>query len=270
LSITNLIPLAGDGKRFKDDGYLIPKPLIKVSNLPMIVQAAYALPKSDNFVFLCRQEHLMEFPLEAVLKSYFKNATIITVDHLTEGQASTCLLAESKVDMEAPLNIGACDNSMIYDENVYTKMMSDPETDALIWTFRNNSTVKHNPQMYGWVRTGDNNVAQKVSVKIPLSDNPVKDHAVVGAFSFKKAKYFFKNTHQMIEKNRRINNEFYVDECMNLLIENGLNVKILEVNNYICWGTPNDLKTFEYWQNFFNLTPHHPYSIDKDPNYGRN
>ena len=54
----------------------------------------------------------------------------------------------------------------------------------------------------------------------------------------------------MIAKNKRINNEFYVDECINNLIESGLKVKVFEVNKYICWGTPNDLKTYDYWQQF--------------------
>ena len=55
---------------------------------------------------------------------------------------------------------------------------------------------------------------------------------------------------KMIAKNRRINNEFYVDECINELIEIGLKVKVFEVDKYICWGTPNDLRTYEYWQGF--------------------
>ena len=42
----------------------------------------------------------------------------------------------------------------------------------------------------------------------------------------------------------------YVDECINDLIELGLRVKVFEVDKYICWGTPNDLKTYEYWEQF--------------------
>jgi hypothetical protein len=56
---------------------------------------------------------------------------------------------------------------------------------------------------------------------------------------------------EMISSNKRINNEFYVDECINNLIKSGLKVKVFEVDKYICWGTPNDLKIYEYWQSFF-------------------
>ena len=57
----------------------------------------------------------------------------------------------------------------------------------------------------------------------------------------------------MIAKDRRVNGEFYVDECINELIGAGLNVKAFEIDKFICWGTPNDLRTFTYWQTFFNI-----------------
>jgi hypothetical protein len=54
---------------------------------------------------------------------------------------------------------------------------------------------------------------------------------------------------------------------MNFLVEAGLKVRVFEIDHYICWGTPNDLKTFEYWQKFFDQHALHPYKIAKDPNY---
>ena len=41
---------------------------------------------------------------------------------------------------------------------------------------------------------------------------------------------------------------------------------IFEIDYYICWGTPNDLKTFQYWQNCFDKWDAHPYSKVKDKN----
>lgn len=50
---------------------------------------------------------------------------------------------------------------------------------------------------------------------------------------------------------------------MDELIKLGFNVKVFEVNDYICWGTPDDYKTFAYWQSFSQIE-WHPYSLDKD------
>ena len=191
----------------------------------------------------------------------------MSVDYLTEGQASTCLLAKDSVNPEQALHIAACDNSMVYDREKFANLFADKTVDAVIWTFKGNPTVTTNPKAYGWVKTDDNQRATGVSCKIPISDSPINDHAVVGAFSFRKASVFFDAVEKMIKGNRRVNNEFYVDECMNLLIESGLNVKVFQIDHYICWGTPSDLLTFEYWQRFFNLHATHPYKISKDLNY---
>ena len=47
--------------------------------------------------------------------------------------------------------------------------------------------------------------------------------------------------------------ELYVDDVLNQNIKLGLKVNAFQVENYICWGTPNDYKTYLYWQNFFEI-----------------
>ena len=265
---TLLIPLAGAGQRFVDEGYKDPKPLISVSNLPMIIQAARSLPETEKQVFICRDEHLSRFPLGETLTRFYPGSRCVSVDHLTAGQASTCMLAKDIVDANAPMHIGACDNSMVYDEKKFASLFASSNVDAVIWTFRNNPTVRFNPKAYGWVAANVKGEVSKVSCKVPLSEEPMKDHAIVGAFSFKRAKDFFAATENMIKANSRVNNEFYVDHAMNFVLDLGLKVHVFEVDHYICWGTPNDLRTFEYWQSFFDQHPTHPYEITKDPYYG--
>lgn len=248
----NVIPLAGKGKRFAEDGYTLPKPLIPVDGIPMVIAAAKSLPRADKYVFICLKEHLRKYHIARIIKKYFPESVIVSVDGVTAGQASTSLLAEAYVHPEAELTIGACDNGMVYHKSAYDKVMKDPKTDAVIWTFRNNPNVTRHPQHWGWVVVDKQNSVKKVSVKVPVSDTPMENYAIVGTFSFKKAKYFFDNVKKMIEANRRVNNEFYNDECMNVLIENGFKVKVFEIDTYIGWGTPYDLKIYEYWKGYFN------------------
>lgn len=267
--LTLMIPLAGEGSRFRKDGIAAPKPLINVSGNPMIIQAVRDLPTAAHNVFLCRKEHLIDHHLDTLLRGNFPDSRIIAVDKLTQGQACTCLLAEKQIDQKKPLLIGACDNGLIWNYVKYTDLVSDPRIDAIIWTFRENVTVERNPHMYGWVETDRHGKALRVSCKKPLSDDPVRDHAIVGTFYFRKAGYFFENAQDMVNKDRRINGEFYVDECMNELIEKGLHVSVFEVDRYLCWGTPNDHKTYSYWQEYFNKAPHHPYTKEKDEDFSR-
>jgi NDP-sugar pyrophosphorylase family protein len=260
-----LIPLAGRGSRFLKLGYKDPKPLIEVSGKPMIIQSANSLPSSQNLIFVALKEHLNNYPLEQVLKDEFIDAKIISVDDVTLGQAITCSLGLEGVDDSSSLLIAATDNGMIYDHEKYQKLIQDENTDAIIFTFRNHICSKNNPEMYGWVKTDSKNNATNVSVKVPISNNPYEDHAIVGTFWFKKIEYYNRGLRILTKKNIRINNEYYVDSLMGELMQLGLNIKVFEVDDYVCWGTPDDYETFIYWQSFFHKTKWHPYSLKKDP-----
>lgn len=249
----NLIPLAGRGQRFRDEGYKDPKSLIEVNGAPMVVAAAESLPTADRYTFLALQEHIDSYAVDKAILAHVDNAEVIPVKGVTEGQASTCLLAENAIQPDSQLTIGACDNGMLYNPKKFDALIGASDTDAIIWTFRHNPNVLLSPKHWGWVKVGKKGLVEKISVKIPVSKDPINDHAVIGCFSFRKASFFFENAKKMIKANRRINNEFYIDECMNVIIENGLKIKVFEVDKYIGWGTPNDLKTYQYWQGYFNL-----------------
>ncbi|MDA1086702.1 MAG: NTP transferase domain-containing protein [Verrucomicrobia bacterium] len=250
----NLIPMAGAGQRFLDAGYTTAKPLIPVDGEPMIAHAAGCLPAADRWIFVCRQEHIDDYAIDRELKTMFDPADVISVAALTEGQACTCLLARDMIPADACVTIGACDNAMTYDRNAYQSVMEEPGVDAIIWTFRQNPAVLQDPRMYGWVSVGADDTVTGVSVKIPISDTPMNDHAVIGAFTFRRWADFVRCSDTMIEADRRIRNEFYVDEAMNLAVELGLRVKVFEVDRYICWGTPQDLDTYNYWAGYFRKT----------------
>ena len=262
-SIT-LIPLAGKGSRFSTLGYKKPKPLLEVSGKPMIIQAVNSLPQSQKLIFVALKEHLQNYPLKKVLKDEFINPKIVSLENVTQGQAITCSLGLKDEDINSSLLIAATDNGMIYDQNKYQKLIEDKNVDAIIFTFRNHVSSKSNPQMYGWVKTDHKNNAISVSVKVPISKKIHKDHAIVGTFWFKKVEFFNQGLKNLIDKNIKINNEYYVDSLMGELINLGLNVKVFEVDNYLCWGTPNDYETFIYWQSFFHKAQWHPYNLHKD------
>jgi NDP-sugar pyrophosphorylase family protein len=268
-SIT-LIPLAGRGSRFAKACYKDPKPLIEVSGKPMIIQAANSLPKSENHIFVTLKEHLQNYPLEKILKDEYQDSKIIAIDEVTQGQAVTCSLGLKDTDENLSMLISATDNGITYNKEKYEKLIEDKSVDAIIFTFRHHISSKQNPQMYGWVKTDATNDAKKISVKVPISENPYEDHAIVGTFWFKNIKYFNRALKNLLDKNIKVNNEYYVDSLMDELIELGYKVKVFEVDDYICWGTPDDYETFIYWQSFFHKASWHPYSLDKDITVDKN
>jgi dTDP-glucose pyrophosphorylase len=239
----NLIPMAGAGQRFADAGYTLPKPLIPVDGVPMAVRAAAALPAANRWIFICRHEHLRDHHLDRVLQQHYPGAVVLSVDRLTEGQAATCLLAADHLHDEDALTIGACDNGMHHDAQRLEALWTSG-ADAVIWTFRGHPAVLRRPAAYGWVSVDGDGWATGVSCKVPLSDDPLNDHAVVGAFSFRRAGDFKAAAARTIALNRRVNGEFYLDVVADQAIRDGMRVGVLEVASYVCWGTPEDLERY--------------------------
>ena len=93
--------------------------------------------------------------------------------------------------------------------------------------------------MFGWIKHDKKCNVKKVSCKLPISDNPLNDYAVVGAFCFPRAEIFFKN-YEFMKKNKiLINNEYYIDKLMDILTKKK-NLKMISVKKLISWGTPQD------------------------------
>jgi len=251
--VTLILPMAGKGSRFSEQGYKNPKPLIDVDGKPMIIKAVDCLPQTNKKIFICLKEHVEQYKIDNILKEYYKNTEVLSIDTTTEGQACTCELGinEFNIDLEKPILISACDNGVYYDTQKYIDLVNDENNDIIVWSFRNNQTSKVNPNMYAWLKVDDNNFIENVSCKKFIYDDPLKTHAIIGTMFFRKAKYFIDGLNKNYINNIRTNNEFYVDDVLNQNIKDGLKLKVFEVKNYICWGTPDDYKTYNYWKDFF-------------------
>lgn len=271
LNTTLILPMAGAGSRFSIRNYTNPKPLIDVNGLPMVIQAVNCLPNTTNKIFICLQEHLDKFNLHNTINSFYNNTKIYGINKITDGQACTCEIGinESKLNLDNPILISACDNGVYYDVNKYQELIDNVNNDIIVWSFRNDPTSKNNPNMYAWMQVDENDNILNVSCKkFDESKHNIKtSHVIIGTMFFRKAKYFMDGLLENYKHNIRSNNEFYVDDVINQTIKMGLKVKVFEVKNYICWGTPDDYETYIYWRNFFDKCNWHIYKKINDITY---
>ena len=254
--------MAGLGTRFSEAGYTLAKPLIPVSGIPMILKVIRDLPPANKWIFIMRKEHI-DYGVDKLIKKEIPNAIIISVEKTTQGQACTCMIAEQYLNLDEELFIAGCDSGFLYNKEKFNQLKQRQDIDSIVWTFTQLETLKRNPNAWGWYRLEPvNETIQDISIKIPVSDNPFYDHAVVATFYFKKAKYFIDAYNLMIQENYRINNEFYVDSIPKFMKKLGKKSVIFDVELYVGWGKPDDLHDYEKIEfiiknNIFpkNLTP---------------
>lgn len=263
-----IVPMAGMGQRFANEGYALTKPLIPVSGMPMVAQATHDLPPAEQYVFVLRADMQGYDDVSNELNRLYPMSIIKTIDRVTEGQACTALIGLDALENElgnvttGPITIGACDNGALYDSSVFNGLVDNPDVDVIVWCVRGYPNAVRHPKMFGWIDAKEGQISS-ISVKTPL-DNPASDPIVLGTFTFRRAEDFRRAVEHLIARDGRINGEFYIDSCINDAIELGLRCHLFEVDSYLCWGTPNDLRTFEYWQSCFHKWPSHPYRLELD------
>lgn len=238
-----VVPMAGEGSRFADVGFELPKPLIPVDGLPMIVRALADMPEARRLVLVARAEHDRKHQLRARVSEFLPHAEWLFVEGLTAGQAATVKLAEPLLDPALPVLVGACDNSHRYSPAAWSEAAAR-DVDALVWTYRGDPRVVARPQQFGWVEVNARRVL-RVSCKQPISEQLLQDHVVSGCFYFRTAQLMFSAIDTMFARQIRARGEFYLDIVPNLLVEQGKHVEVFEVDRYLGWGTPEELAAWE-------------------------
>lgn len=228
-----LIPMAGAGSRFSAAGYTFPKPLIEVRGKPMIQVVVDNLNIEANYIFIVQKEHYEKYNLQYLLNLIAPNCKIVQVDGITEGAACTTLLAKEFIDNDQPLVMANSDQFVEWNSNECLYAFSADGVDGGIVTF------KATHPKWSYAKLGDDGFVSEVAEKKPISDN-----ATVGIYYWKRGSDYVKYAEQMIEKNIRVNNEFYVCPVFNQAIEDNKRIRIKECDKMWGIGTPEDLQYF--------------------------
>ena len=242
--VTVVIPMAGMGSRFVKQGYEKPKPFIDVLGKTMIEQVMdnLAIPEA-KYILLARREH-MEKELDIVLQlMQIPNVTILPVEKLTEGTACTVLLAQQKIDWDAPLLIANCDQLVDFQCTDFIADCWQRDLDGSILVFRD---AQKNPK-WSFARTDEQGIVLEVQEKVPISDL-----ATVGIYLFSQGGDFVKAALEMITNNERVNGEFYTCPVYNYAISQGKKIGVFEIapETMHGLGTPEDLEAYLHLHQF--------------------
>ena len=228
-----LIPMAGAGSRFEKAGYTFPKPLIDVQGKPMIQVVADNINIDARHIFIVQKSHYEKYSLENTLKAIVKNCEIIQVDGVTEGAACTTLLAKELINNDEPLLMANSDQFMEWDSNKFMYSMIGDTIDGGILTFEST-----HPK-WSYAKLDDAGFVSEVAEK-----NPISNLATVGVYYWSKGSDYVKYAEQMIEKDIRVNNEFYVCPVYNEAIADNKKIKVFNIDKMWGLGTPEDLNYF--------------------------
>lgn len=236
--INIVIPMAGQGSRFAQAGYTFPKPLIDVHGKPMIEHVISNLKpkKPHQFIFICQREHYDKFSLNEI----FNNTTnghfeAVKISSLTQGAVCTVLNAADHINLDEPLIIANSDQIVDFDLDKFIDYSQKSKADGVILTFE----ASH--PKWSYARCDKRGRVIEVVEKKVISNN-----ATVGIYFYKSGKDFVKYATRMIEKDIRVNNEYYVCPVYNEMILDNKDIRIYEIKSKDMHGlgTPEDLENY--------------------------
>lgn len=231
-----VMPMAGRGARFKEIGIDIPKPLIPVMGKPMYSWAMESLPLklAKRVIFVCLAEHLDGWGLREDIGSRYGwlNPEVVPLSAVTEGQACTVLSAREFINNEDPLLIYNADTSCRTDLE-RTLPLLPPSVAGLLGVFHAEG------ERWSFARVDEEGRVVETAEKRRISP-----WATTGLYYFKSGAEFVRNAESMIERQDRVNGEFYIAPVYNYLIASLLDVRINVAEEVGVMGTPEDLDRF--------------------------
>lgn len=248
-----VVPMAGLGERFVKAGYTEHKPLIEIDGKVMIEHVVNMFPGEENFVFICNNKHLQNSKLESILKELKPNCKIIGVDSVKLGPVWDMLQVVKKDDFldSEPVIVSYCDFSVWWDYDHFKKTMIETGCDAAAISYKGFHPHLIGPQLYASMRVDENNWMLECREKFSFTENKMDSYQQAGSFYFRDGSLLKKYLDETIKRNLIVNGEYYVSMLTEAARQDGLKVYVYPLEHFLQWGTPEDLKTYQFWSDYF-------------------
>jgi dTDP-glucose pyrophosphorylase len=235
--MTVIITMAGLGSRFHKAGYNCPKYMIEAKGKTLFDWSMDSLIGYNNnvsrYVFVVRAEdNAGDFIREHCAGYGINDVKIVEIDHMTDGQATTCMLALQYCNPDDAIMVYNIDTYVEPYEMRYENILGDGHIPCF------HAAGDH----WSFARLDDRGNVVEVREKVRISDN-----CTLGAYYFSSASLYENLYEEYYADNSRVEkNEKYIAPLYNFMIEKGMSVtiSIVDAEKVHVLGTPEELQVF--------------------------
>ncbi len=229
-----VIPLGGIGQRFKENGYIIPKPLIKVEGKEIIRWLLDNLKfnSKDNIIIIYNKV-LNDFNFQEFINSYYPQIKLISLKKDTEGACDTISYAFSALNKHKNKKLLFLDGDTFYNEDILKKARLSSEDKIFYFKSLNKDPI------YSYIKKNNKNIVLNIEEKVKISN-----YASVGAYFFQNTGIAIENIKKVLTK-KSIIKEYYLSLVYKDLLFENKKVLCEEVKKFYCLGTPELVQNFK-------------------------
>jgi NDP-sugar pyrophosphorylase family protein len=253
--ITNIFPLAGGERDFKEIGVNSPNFLLPIMNKTLIEHSYRSNPRGLKNIFIGLKEEKEHFQSLELFNS--PDSEVFLLPAKLNGNASSIYALKDSISPDCP--VGVCGSTYIidYDERRVAHLFERQDVDIILFSFSHHECVLRNPDYQAYARIKNNIEVEGIVERQRISDNPYSDHALTGTALFKRSSDLFAAIEKQVQK--APNEKHLYLSCLNNLLKDR-KVVVFEVDKFIPVRWVADYKEFLYWQDYFDKRSYHPYS----------
>lgn len=258
-----IIPMSGVGKRFVDAGYYHLKPLINIGNSRMINEVMNMFPGVDDPLFIISKDHKQSRELFSYLKEHWPKSIISEIGAHKFGPGHAIFESREFIDINRPSIVSYCDFTGNWNFESFCEELR--KVDSLILTY-----TGFNPHMlrntkYAYVQKNTDGIVTAIQEKNSFTDFPSLEEASAGLYAFSNGALLLDALNEQIMMNYSHMGEFYTSLTILPLLEKKMIVKTFLMERFAQFGTPEDLKDWEYLYRSINANEIGILDIDLEP-----
>ncbi len=244
-----IIPMSGLGQRFRDAGYADIKPLINVHGKPIIEWVVSMFPGSNEFIFVCRNEHLDATPLKSELKRICPDSSIVGIEAHKLGPVYAVSKVFDMIGDDEEVITNYCDFYQEWDFNDFRETVRERNCAGAIPCYTGfHPHLLHLENLYASCKVDKRMGLVEIKEKFSFEKDKTKAYHSGGTYYFSRGEFVKTYFRKLMDEKIHLNGEYYISLIYNLLVRDGLDVLVYDKVPHFCqWGTPKDLQEYETW-----------------------
>jgi len=241
-NIALVMPMAGRGSRFANQGIHEPKPLIDLQGKPFFWWAVESVRHSvqiREMVFVVLEEHCRQFAIDSRISEFYPDAQIVKIEDVTSGAAETAYIGLSAIRSPGPVAINDCDQAFISPNMLSISNALTSSASAALLCFRSNNPA------YAYLKLSPSGTFLGTVEK-----RVVSPFAIAGCYLF-SSPALFTDLYQEYRTTCPYQ-ELFISGVYDLLAARGETVVKVDAEYHLAFGTPEELSqiTDEAFQPF--------------------
>jgi len=230
-----VVPLGGLGSRFKDEGYTVPKPLVKAAGEKILnrVVRQLAITEGDTLLIGYSAE-LAPYQFETVFRKDnpgVGNVKFVKLEHATRGAAETLLVILNSFELDPTKPVLSVDCDTVFNDDVVSAFRATAGNAIFCFDDEGDRPI------YSYIKTNSSGDVTMIKEKAKISTM-----ACTGAYGFASVASCRAHIDRAIACNKMSKGEYYISCVYEVILAAGERVRAVRAPSRACLGTPAELK----------------------------